>query len=228
MLLTAILQRGVRAIPLFLFMLLPLQASAALRLSATTLFIDLPTRYQSVTLQNDQDEAVEVSLGVMTWPLPGLPGTGQAQALLVPYPQSAVLPPQGEQVFRLVYEGGKLEYPLAFRVLLRHRPAVRSVQQGVQVSDVAFGLGSSFPLFINPDGARPDVQITRASAAQLRLNNRGAAVAFVSTLQGAQRGQRPTSLFVLPGMSRDMMLPSDDVITSLKVERQGWLNLPVR
>lgn len=201
----------------------------ALRLSASALFIELPQRYQSVTLINDQADTIEVSLSAVTWPLPGLPAGGAAQTLVVPYPAKVVLPPHGEQVFRLAYQGEKLDRPLAFRVVFRQRVLHQDAPLGVEISDVAFGVGGSFPLFINPEGERPDVQLARLpGAAQLRLHNRGGAVAFVSTLQGAQRGQRPASLFVLPGTSRDLSLPADDAILSVKVERQGWLDVPAR
>lgn len=200
----------------------------ALRLSASTLFIDLPQRHQSLTLINDQPDSVEVSLSVVTWPLPGLPAGGAAHALVVPYPARAILPPQGEQVFRLAYQGDKLDRPLAFRVVSRQRVMGGDAPPGVDVSEVAFGVGGSFPLFINPEGSKPDVQVARSGFSHLRLHNRGNGVAFVSTLQGTQRGQRPTSLFVLPGLSRDLALPADDAFLSVKVERQGWIDIPPR
>lgn len=213
---------------LCLLMMLAAGSAQALRLSASTLFIDLPQRHQSLTLVNDQPDPVEVSLSVVTWPLPGLPAGGAANALVVPYPARAVLPPQGEQVFRLAYQGDKLDRPLAFRVVSRQRVVAGNAPPGVDVSEVAFGVGGSFPLFINPEAAKPDVQLVRTGPAQLRLHNRGTGVAFVSTLQGLQRGQRPTSLFVLPGLSRDLFLPADDAILSVKVERQGWIDVPAR
>lgn len=210
------------------FLMLFTHTADAMRLSASTLFIDLPQRHQSLTIINDQSDAIEVSLSVVTWPLPGLPAGGAAHALVVPYPARAILPPQGEQVFRLAYQGDRLDRPLAFRVVSRQRTVGAEAPPGVEVSDVAFGVGGSFPLFINPEGSKPDIQVTRTGTSQLRLHNRGGGVAFVSTLQGSQRGQRPTSLFVLPGLSRDLSLPADDAILSLKVERQGWIDIPAR
>lgn len=207
-------------------LLLTWPALAGVRLSPAIMFLDLPNRYLSLTLTNDEPVSMEVSISAAYWPLPSLPRqTGTPP--LVAYPAVTNIPPKGEQTIRLAYEGGKLEQPLALRVLFKQRPSNQGdVPAGITINSVAFGLGGSFPAFINPEKTQPLLTVERVDGSALRLTNQGTAVAYVSALQNLQRRERPTSLFVLPGLSRNLSLPADDVIGQIRVEKQGWLKVP--
>lgn len=189
------------------------------------MFLDLPNRYLSLTLTNEEPVSMEVSVSVVYWPLPSLPRQTGTPAL-VAYPAVTNIPPRGEQVIRLAYEGGKLDQPLALRVLFKQRPSSNDAPAGITINSVAFGLSGSFPAFINPEKTQPGIRIERADATTLRLTNNGTAVAYVSGLQNLQRRERPTSLFVLPGLSRNLTLPANELIGQIRVEKQGWLKVP--
>lgn len=198
---------------------------AGVRLSPAIMFVDLPNRYLSLTLTNDEPVSMEVNLSVAYWPLPGMPRqTGVPP--VVAYPAVAHIPPRGEQIIRLAYEGDKLEQPLALRVLFKQRPSVNEAPAGIQVNSVAFGMNASFPAFINPERALPGLRIERLANQRLQVTNQGSAVAYVSALQNTRRQERPASLFVLPGQSRFLNLPADDDISQIRVEKQGWLKVP--
>lgn len=198
---------------------------AGVRLSPAILFLDLPGRYLSLTLTNEEPVSMEVNLSVVYWPLPGMPRqTGTPP--VVAYPAVAHIPPRGEQIIRLAYEGDKLEQPLALRVLFKQRPSVNEAPAGIQVNSVAFGMNASFPAFINPERTQPALLVERMGHQRLQLTNQGKAVAYVSALQNTRRQERPTSLFVLPGQSRTLNLPVDDEISQIRVEKQGWLKVP--
>ena len=200
-------------------------ASAGVRLSPAIMFLDLPNRYLSLTLTNEEPVSMEVSLSVVYWPLPGMPRESGTPPL-VAYPAVTDIPPRSEQVIRLAYEGGKLNQPLPLRVLFKQRPSIHDAPAGITVNSVAFGLSGSFPAFINPEKSQPVVQIERLDATTLHLTNQGAAVAYVSGLQTSQRQERPASLFVLPGLGRNLKLPADETIAQIRVEKQGWLKVP--
>lgn len=200
-------------------------AMAGVRLSPAILFLDLPNRYLSMTLTNEEPVAMEVNLSMVYWPLPGMPRQSGSPPV-VAYPAIAHIPPRGEQVIRLAYEGDKLEQPLALRLLFKQRPSDSGAPAGIQVNSVAFGMNASFPAFINPERSQPAIRIERMANQRLQLTNQGSAVAYVSTLQNTRRQERPTSLFVLPGQSRSLTLPADDDISQLRVEKQGWLKVP--
>ena len=198
---------------------------AGVRLSPAIMFMDLPSRYLSLTLTNDEPVSMEVNLSVAYWPLPGMPRLSGVPPV-VAYPAVANIPPRGEQVIRLAYEGDKLEQPLPLRVLFKQRPSVNEAPAGIQVNSVAFGMNASFPAFINPERTQPAIRIERMTNQRLQLSNQGNAVAYVSALQNTRRQERPTSLFVLPGQSRTLNLPPDDDIGQIRVEKQGWLKVP--
>lgn len=200
-------------------------ALAGVRLSPAIMFLDLPNRYLSLTLTNEEPVSMEVSLSVVHWPLPGMPRQTGTPAL-VAYPAVTNIPARSEQVVRLAYEGGKLEQPLPLRVLFKQRPSSNDAPDGITINSVAFGLGGSFPAFVNPEKAQPGVLIERLDAVTLKLTNQGTAVAYVSGLQSLQRRERPASLFVLPGHSRKLALPADELTGQIRVEKQGWLKVP--
>lgn len=214
-----------RCLLLALLMLCSGAAVAGVRLSPSVIFLDLPNRYLSLTLVNEEPVSMEVSLSVVHWPLPGMPRQTGTPAL-VAYPSVTDIPPRGEQVIRLAYEGARLDQPLALRVLFKQRPSRHDAPDGITINSVAFGLGGSFPAFINPEKTQPGVRIDRLDATTLQLTNQGSAVAYVSGLQSLQRRERPASLFVLPGHTRKLALPADEPIGLLRVEKQGWLKVP--
>ena len=115
-------------------------ALAGVRLSPAIMFLDLPNRYLTLTLTNEELVSMEVSLSVVYWPLPSLPRQTGTPAL-VAYPAVTNIPPRGEQVVRLAYEGGKLDQPLALRVLFKQRPSSNDAPDGITINSVAFGLG---------------------------------------------------------------------------------------
>ena len=202
---------------------------ASLSVAPTRVELGPAERSAVVTLRNDSTETVMVQVQTFAWP------DGPATAELVPTRDLIAVPPvfeiagNGRQIIRVALRSplpGPREH--AFRLLITEVP-----RGGAATTGVRFALRLSLPVFVIPDGARPEPQWSlrgRGSGQfDLVLRNVGDAHLQVRGITWRPEG-RPgpttgidTPAYVLAGREYSWPLPGGAVAGPIELQAETSL-----
>lgn len=158
-------------------------------------------RIASLRMQNGRDKAVSFEIDAYTW------SQQNGQDVLTPTQELIVSPAVfevaagNEQVIRLGVSAPASNVERSYRIVMRELP---SPVQGGNV--LGFTLEMSLPVFVPPNGARPQIEAA-TSGAQLTLSNTGAAHTQIASLTDANAGAVHSPRYLLAGSSATITLP---------------------
>lgn len=111
--------------------------------------LEADAKIGSVTVVNDNDTAANMQVRAMTW-AQGENGKDSMHASdeLTFFPKIFTIPPQGQKVVRVGYQGKVLAKEIAFRLFIRELPVEKAGKMGMKMA-----VQISMPVFIRPLGA---------------------------------------------------------------------------
>lgn len=205
--------------------------AASLRVAPTYLSLTAPGSAETLTLQNETDQPMNVQIRVFRWTQSGGVDRFAETDAVVASPPAATLQPGGEYVVRVVRTAGQpVTQQESYRVIVDELPDPNRRRAGT----VNLVLRHSIPVFFRPADAGPpelgwSVQPVSGGVALLAQNTGGTSVrlADVTLSQGGQvvAGQDGLAGYVLPGATMQWLLGTRSAIGASSLELRAQTEL---
>jgi fimbrial chaperone protein len=159
----------------------------------------------SLRIRNGRERPVAFEIDAYAW------RQSNGEDVLIPTEELLVAPgvfeigAESEQIVRLGVAASRSDVERSYRIVMRELPTRR--ENG---NVLGFLLEMSLPVFVAPEGARPDVR-TRVAMGDagrvLLLSNAGNAHVQISSVEDMDAGALDAPRYLLPGASAEIILP---------------------
>lgn len=196
--------------------------AASLQVSPVTLLFQPGQPALGITLRNTGDAPLTGQVRIFAWSQDGKEDKLEPVQSLVASPPMVVIPPQGEQLVRVVRTSRQpADHEITYRLLIDELPPPQEAAASAGVSGgVNFRLRYSIPVFVPMAGVPADPKLSwtlkqHDGAWFLGASNQGATHAQLSTVKlegaGGESFQVSSGLlgYALPGSGREWRLPDN-------------------